>query len=479
MIIVRHVIQVLFLLLADYGAFVLSFTLADGVFWVLHRIPGLESLRPIPPRPEQFFLFPLVLLIFFALHGLYTSRFGLWEEMRRLYRALFASYVVILALLLYAGVPWQRAAFSVVGWLFMSLILFPVERDLMQRLLFLLRICREPVVLIGTPKDVREVHRALQKEVHLCFQPIAVILRNNPTAQIEKIRQVDGIPVIPLEDLGRLSRERGVSTVIIASPPHSRERISTLYAEVSRWVRNILVVPPLRGFAILNAQLCPLFFKDFLMVHHQNRLRDPVSILLKETMDRLFALLLLPFLFPLMVVLALISWIDTRTWPIFAHERVGKGGKLFKVYKFRTMRKDAERVLQELLEKDPKLREEWFNNFKLKNDPRVTRFGRFLRKTSLDELPQIFNILKGEMSFVGPRPIPKDELELHYGEDAKFYEQVKPGITGLWQVSGRSHIGYPTKVFLDSWYVLNWSPWLDFMILLKTFKVILLMEGAY
>ncbi len=474
--VLRHALQMLVLLVADAAAFFLSFSLADLAFWLLHHIPGLAGLHPVTPRPTQWVLFPLVIALFFALHGLYTSRFGLWEEMRRLYRALVASYSVILLFLLYAGVPWQQAAFCVVGWLLMSLVVFPVERDLVQRLLFALRICREPVVLIGTPEDVREVHRALKKEPHLCFRPVAVVLRNGPNPAP---REVDGIPVVPLENLAHLSRNQGVDTVVIATPPHSRERISALYAEVSRWVRNILVVPPFRGFAILNAQLCPLFFKNFLMVHHQNRLRDPLSVFIKEFADRFFALLLLPLLLPLMAVLAVIAWVDTRAWPIFTHERVGKNGRKFRVFKFRTMHRDADRLLKELLERDPEARREWEQTYKLKNDPRVTRYGRFLRKTSLDELPQIFNILRGEMSFVGPRPVLQEELETYYGENAKFYTQVKPGITGLWQVSGRSHVDYATRVFLDSWYVLNWSPWLDFMILLKTFKVILLMEGAY
>ncbi len=477
MIVFRHVLQVLVLLIADVLAFFVSFSLAGLAFWVLHHIPGLAGLHPITPRTTQWLLFPVVIVLFFMLHGLYTNRYGLWEEMRRLYRALVAAYGVIFLFLLYAGAPWQQAAFCVVGWLAMALLVFPVERDLVQRLLYSLRICREPVVLIGTREDVQEVHRALKKEPHLCFQPVAVVLRN--ASPEDPPRQVDGIPVVDLQDLARLSREQGVNTVVIATPPHSRERISALYAEVSRWVRNILVVPPLRGFAILNAQLCPLFFKNFLMVHHQNRLRDPVSVLIKELADRLFALLLLPLLLPVMAILAFVAWIDTRAWPIFSHERVGKNGKKIRVFKFRTMRKDADKVLKELLERDPEARREWEQTFKLKNDPRVTRYGRFLRKTSLDELPQLFNILKGEMSFVGPRPVLQEELDTYYGENAKFYTQVKPGITGLWQVSGRSHVDYPTRVFLDSWYVLNWSPWLDFMILLKTFKVILLMEGAY
>ena len=139
---------------------------------------------------------------------------------------------------------------------------------------------------------------------------------------------------------------------------------------------------------------------------------------------------------------------------------------------------DAKEKLAELLENDPVAKADWERDFKLKNDPRITKSGAFLRKTSLDELPQIFNVLKGEMSLVGPRPVIKEELE-RYGEYVDDYLMVKPGITGMWQVSGRSDIDYTERVLLDSWYVRNWSVWIDIVMLVKTFKVVLLRKGAY
>lgn len=139
---------------------------------------------------------------------------------------------------------------------------------------------------------------------------------------------------------------------------------------------------------------------------------------------------------------------------------------------------DAKEKLAELLENDPVAKAEWERDFKLKNDPRITKSGAFLRKTSLDELPQIFNVLKGEMSLVGPRPVIEEELE-RYGEYVNDYLMVKPGITGMWQVSGRSDIDYKERVLLDSWYVRNWSVWIDIVMLVKTLKVVLLRKGAY
>ena len=158
--------------------------------------------------------------------------------------------------------------------------------------------------------------------------------------------------------------------------------------------------------------------------------------------------------------------------------RVGKDGKIFPCYKFRSMCVDAKEKLEELLQNDPEARAEWERDFKLKHDPRITKSGAFLRRTSLDELPQIFNVLKGEMSLVGPRPIIKDEME-RYGNRIDDYLMVKPGIAGIWQCSGRSDTTYQERVQMDSWYVRNWSVWLDIMILWKTIEAVVAKKGAY
>ena len=162
----------------------------------------------------------------------------------------------------------------------------------------------------------------------------------------------------------------------------------------------------------------------------------------------------------------------------FAHYRVGKDGKLFGCMKFRSMISNSQEVLKTLLENDAEARMEWERDQKLKNDPRITPVGNFLRKTSLDELPQLINVLRGDMSLVGPRPVTQEELS-RYGEEVTFYLRVKPGITGLWQVSGRNDTTYETRVALDTWYVQNWSVYNDLVILFKTIKVVIGRDGSY
>ena len=200
----------------------------------------------------------------------------------------------------------------------------------------------------------------------------------------------------------------------------------------------------------------------------------------KRPFDLIFSLLAILLLGPIMLFIAILIKIKDRGPVFYTHERVGYKGKKIKVLKFRSMYPDADKRLKEILEKDPKAREEWEKTFKLKNDPRVTPIGKFLRKTSLDELPQFFNVLKGDMSIVGPRPVVEEELKKYYKEKAEIYKSVKPGITGYWQVEGRSDVeDYEERVRMDEWYVKNQSFWLDVKIILKTIKVMLTGKGAY
>ena len=198
---------------------------------------------------------------------------------------------------------------------------------------------------------------------------------------------------------------------------------------------------------------------------------------LKEVMDRAGAFVALVLFSPLFLFLA---WkIRQDGGPaFFGHTRVGKDGRPFKCWKFRTMVMNSQEILKELLEKDPAAREEFAQTFKLKNDPRVTKVGAFLRKTSLDEIPQLFNVLCGEMSLVGPRPVVEAERS-YYADKFSYYTSVKPGITGLWQISGRSDTSYGQRVQLDTTYVKKWSLLNDIVIIFRTVHVVLTRKGAY
>ncbi|MBT4922430.1 MAG: sugar transferase [Rickettsiales bacterium] len=209
-----------------------------------------------------------------------------------------------------------------------------------------------------------------------------------------------------------------------------------------------------------------------------NLTHNKFGLMLKRIMDVIGSIIALILFAPLMLIIILFIW-KSKNSAFFVQTRMGKDGREFKCLKFQTMIPNALESLAEILERDPKLRAEWEENFKLKNDPRVTKLGKFLRKTSLDELPQFWNIIKGEMSLVGPRPVTRSEIDNYYKADSKYYYSLAPGLTGLWQISGRSDIDYKERIDLDKKYVQTRSFGQDIVILFKTVFVVVRPNGAY
>lgn len=201
---------------------------------------------------------------------------------------------------------------------------------------------------------------------------------------------------------------------------------------------------------------------------------------MKRIFDISVSILALLLTLPLFFLLAIAIYVSSPGPIFFAQQRLGKGGRLFFCYKFRTMYPDAADQLHQLLAMRPDLKREWEQCFKLKQDPRITRIGSFLRKTSLDELPQLWNVLKGDLSLVGPRPVVPEEAEKFFKEKISKILSVRPGLTGLWQVSGRSDLhSYQTRISLDEFYVDHQSFWLDLQLIYKTIPAVLFAKGAY
>lgn len=209
---------------------------------------------------------------------------------------------------------------------------------------------------------------------------------------------------------------------------------------------------------------------------------SPASTFAYRVVKRAFDICAVTLISPLVIVvcslIALLLILDSPGPVFFSHSRIRRGGKYFAMWKFRTMCCNGAEVLERHFDHHPEDRAEWERSWKLRNDPRVSGLGAFLRRTSLDELPQIWNVLTGEMSLVGPRPIVYEEVE-RYGADYAYYAAVKPGITGLWQTSGRSKLTYPQRVALDRFYVENWSLWFELKILFRTIRSVASSEGAY
>jgi undecaprenyl-phosphate galactose phosphotransferase len=269
------------------------------------------------------------------------------------------------------------------------------------------------------------------------------------------------------------------ATIFVNPEGHSPEELKKLLAEQIKQKHEVVFIPLMDDYDLTHSHIYELFNTRTNLIVYQNRLKSRYRRIFQQTYNYLLAVFLLPVILPLIGIFAILIKRESKGPVLFAHNRIGQNGKTIPTYKFRSMYSDAQERLEKLLAEDPEAKQEWESSYKLKNDPRVTKIGAFLRKTSLDELPQIFNVLRGEMYFVGPRPVLQEELDKYYKEDAEYYFMVKPGITGLWQVSGRSDTDYDFRVKTDKWYVSNWSLWLDIVILFKTVKVVLFRDGAY
>ena len=278
--------------------------------------------------------------------------------------------------------------------------------------------------------------------------------------------------------VGRILEKEYFFATIIMLENTGMERMFHLMDQIQHKVKRILLVPRMTSLPMFNAEVFNSINQKGLIFFVRNNLLSDSDRAFKHVTDFLLALSLTLLLSPFLLGLYLWVWVASDGKPVFRQRRVGQNGQPFKIYKFRTMRADAAEQLEKILDSDPAAREEWERDRKLKNDPRITRIGGFLRRTSLDELPQLINVLRGQMSLVGPRPIIEEEI-VAYGDYIDYYQQVRPGITGLWQVSGRNELSYAERVQLDVWYVRNWSLELDLIILTKTFVAVLLRKGSY
>lgn len=318
-------------------------------------------------------------------------------------------------------------------------------------------------LIIATRAVAQQARAALQSDPHLGYELVGSVELTEAAA----LSDVDLLEVLD---------ERGADFVVVAvgSGYPSAER--SIIAALRRASRPIALVPAMEGLPVVGLRPHHFFSHDFVMLVSRNNLARPLSRMLKVAFDQIVAVVLLVLLAPLLLVLATLVCSDGG--PVFyRHQRIGEAGRSFGCIKFRTMLTDAERVLDHVLATDPAAAAEWAATQKLRQDPRITPFGRFLRHSSLDELPQLFNVLRGEMSLIGPRPIVQAEVA-RYGDAIEYYYETKPGITGLWQVSGRSDTSYQRRVALDVWYVRNWTLWHDIAILLKTIPAVLFQRGA-
>ena len=423
-------------------------------------------------------LFPLmacIALLWFFLRGHYSRAKAFWDELGEVLQVLSILALFNAAFAFSGKLPLSRL------WLFstwlLALILLPLLRASVHLLISRSRRWQRPYVLLGCGANAGEAARAFASEPFLGYRLQALLVPSELDA-VHCAIPAD-VPRVPLgADPLQTIAELGNPHVVLALEMDQWQTMESLVWNLGMRYPDLTLAPPLRGLPIFGLETLHFFSHEIFMLRARDNLARPGPRIIKRAFDLVAASILVLLLSPLLLLLAWRIRRDDGGSVFFVQERVGRDGQPFPCYKFRSMVMDAESRLQEYLAAHPGVREEYQRNFKLRDDPRVTRVGRFLRRTSLDELPQLFNVLRGEMSLVGPRPLLDRELQC-YGNGFALYRQVRPGITGLWQTSGRSETTFAERASLDAWYVKNWSLWYDIVILLRTVKVVLRRDGAY
>lgn len=402
------------------------------------------------------------LLFYFGGRGHYTSRVPSWTVLGDVAVATVVAFAgdAFLTIAVYER-PLQLE--GLLRWVLLCPCLL-LSRALTREALRAAGLWALDTLIVANPVDLEAATAALASDP-ACGYDVVGTLRPDTAA------------ALPDDDLTRLINEGRFDFVVAAVRGANSDQESAVINALRRTGVAIGLVPLLPGLPVAGFRRHYFMGHDLAMLVGNSNLTAPLNRLLKALFDQFAAAILVILFAPLLVALAALVRADGGP-AFYRHRRVGAGGRMFSCIKFRTMVVDADRQLQRVLAADPAAAAQWAADQKLANDPRVTPIGLFLRRSSLDELPQLLNVLRGEMSLVGPRPIVSAEVA-RYGGDINYYYDAKPGLTGLWQVSGRNDTGYARRVKLDVWYVRNWTLWHDIAILFKTIPAVFLRRGAH
>ncbi|HCK0916685.1 undecaprenyl-phosphate galactose phosphotransferase WbaP [Klebsiella michiganensis] len=473
-LLVRNVLVSFSLAISDLLGFVTSIYLA---IWIMFFFTNDTSYL-FSSTVMEGWIFLHWILSFFCIgwysmrlrHYFYRKTF--WFELKEILRTLVIFATIEIAVLAFTTWSFPRIAW-ILTWV-LVLVLVPTLRMVAKLILDKLNLWQRDTWVIGCGANAQEAYLAINSERNLGLNIVGFVASDGLSTSG---KQINGLPVIAESPKWLKGINKKTQFIVAVESDQSDIRNNWLRNFMIQGYRYVSVIPTLRGMPLDSTDMSFIFSHEVMIFRVQQNLAKWSSRFLKRSFDVIGSLAIITVLSPLLIYIS--QKVKKDGGPaIYGHERIGKGGKPFKCLKFRSMVINSKEVLDDLLEKDMDAKREWDSTFKLKNDPRVTKIGSFLRRTSLDELPQLFNVLKGEMSLVGPRPIITAELA-RYNEEVDYYLLSKPGMTGLWQVSGRSDVDYETRVYLDAWYVKNWSMWNDIAILFKTIGVVLKKDGAY
>jgi len=439
---VKELIAKTIFILLDILVILLSVLLAIYFRNEFNELFTLKHVLPIRTYLEFYPIF-IIPIILFTYEGIYNYRYDFWHESRLIIKGILFSAVIIFAYLAMTRTTGDYSRAVIGMTLLMMIFLLPISKNISKKLLYKFGLWRKKAKIYGDDPF-------LTNEVF-----------GNPYLGYEK----------PKDD-------EEPRTVFINSKDSDVVTLKGIITSQIKKRSEVIFIPLVDEYDLTHSHIYELSNTRTNLIVFQNRLRSRYRLFFKRVTDMFLSVIIFPFLIiPMLYIAYKIRKEEPNESVFFTQERLGENKKIFICYKFRTMYVDGDNILKEYLASNPDEVAYYEKYHKYQNDPRVTPIGDLLRRTSLDELPQIFNVFKQEMSFIGPRPYMIDEEE-EAKKDFETIASVRPGITGLWQVSGRSDVDFCSRIALDVWYIENWNLWMDFVILIKTIRTVLLKEGA-
>jgi len=456
-------------------SFAVSCELANYISGVLGTTPITLDYVILSERDKVYGLLASLLVFLFFSKGFYTNRFPWWTQVQFIISAV--AFITIVdgftsfALELYFSrlmitLNWGTAFLFLLAGRFMA---HRIQRNASW--------WKVPTIVIGDTSTVSDVLYALNNDPSTGYIPHTVFLRGRNLEDFS----LDTIPA-RFRDITVYEGNEDIDTYILNNPDNyyivslesfrgdkREEVIRALSTAEARYA----IIPTIAGISMYDMEPRYFFGQDVMFLHAKP-MSSPLGRMGKRAMDITLSSIALFLFLPVFAVVGIMLKIDGQGGSVFyGGPRLGRNGKMFNCWKFRSMEPDSDHLLEEYFQRRPEMREAWNVYHKLPDDPRIkSRTARFIRKASIDEIPQLWNVLKGDMSLVGPRPILANE-QSEYGSQIDAYIKVKPGITGLWQVSGRNSVSFQRRIYWDNWYVRNWSLWGDIVIILKTVPAVI------
>lgn len=392
---------------------------------------------------EDFLFAIITVLILLMNEKIYVFRYDFWQETRKIIKALAISYLLTLTLLALMKTNEEYSRLFISIYFVLAIILVPLFRRFIKQALYSFSFFSKKVLVLGNEAQKNRLIQEFKSNFYL----------------------------------GQQFTEHHYDSVLIISKGMEVEKLNQLIEQYTNTKEGLYIIPYVDNINFAHSTIIEYSNIQNNSIFIENRLLVKRNILIKSLFDKSISLIFLPFFLLIHLVLSILIKLDSKGKVLYKQLRLGKDNQNFLCYKYRTMYENGDTLLAEYLTKHPQEVSYYHKYHKYQNDPRITPIGKLLRASSLDELPQIINVLKGEMSLVGPRPYMLNEAK-KIGEKQKFILKVKPGITGLWQVSGRNNLSFEERNELEVWYIKNWFLWDDFVILIKTFKVVFMKIGV-